>query len=277
MPKSKNITAKNITARDIAARNITARVITAIVMLVVMAAILLSPPLVFKCFLVVCVLVIGYELSQLFNLKLYIVGITLVFMTPLTAYFFKNMLIASLIIWVIIAFALKFIATKYLTNKYCNIVLYLVSLQLILISIFCFDLIASFGIQQLLILVCLVAAIDIFGYVVGKKIGTTKIVPAISSGKSLQGYLAALIIIGCAMFIMLNYDFVIITSKFNLYLLALIVFLFAIVGDLYFSAIKRRANVKDSSNLLPGHGLLDRLDHIAAAPIYYYLVIETFA
>jgi phosphatidate cytidylyltransferase len=52
------------------------------------------------------------------------------------------------------------------------------------------------------------------------------------------------------------------------------VYLMCVVGDLYESAAKRNANVKDSGTLLPGHGgILDRVDSvIAASPIYYVVL-----
>jgi CDP-diglyceride synthetase len=57
----------------------------------------------------------------------------------------------------------------------------------------------------------------------------------------------------------------------NLYLECLVCLVFSVVGDLYISVLKRKNNIKDTGNILPGHGgLLDRIDsHIATVSLVW--------
>jgi len=68
--------------------------------------------------------------------------------------------------------------------------------------------------------------------------------------------------------------FVFRSSIWMLALLGAVIALLGIVGDLFESLLKRSAGVKDSSNLIPGHGgVLDRIDSwLFAAPVYYVFV-----
>ncbi|HXH52718.1 MAG TPA: phosphatidate cytidylyltransferase [Sphingomicrobium sp.] len=100
-------------------------------------------------------------------------------------------------------------------------------------------------------------ATDIGAYFVGRTFGRTKLAPAISPGKTVAGLwggiAAATVIAGAwAWFTGLSQ---------TLFVLAAFFALFAQMGDLFESWMKRRAGIKDSGNWLPGHGgLLDRLD-----------------
>lgn len=111
---------------------------------------------------------------------------------------------------------------------------------------------------------------DIGAYFSGKAFGKHKLAPSISPGKSWEGaiggWLAVLIISSAAislpvligtfpvkLFLKLGWP--------GLFLISTLLVAASIVGDLFESQLKRRANMKDSSNLLPGHGgVLDRID-----------------
>jgi len=121
----------------------------------------------------------------------------------------------------------------------------------------------------LLISVC---SFDVGSYFAGRLFGRHKITSTISPGKtwegSLGGYITAVALTTlwcCWMGIHLNFSFLIVFT--------LLVCASALCGDLFESWLKRRAALKDSGSLLPGHGgLLDRLDGIlfAVVMIYYY-------
>ena len=107
-------------------------------------------------------------------------------------------------------------------------------------------------------------ATDIGGYFVGKKFGRRKLAPAISPNKTVEGLFGG--VVGAALFGGLwAWATGLGTS---LYLLAPLFAIAAQGGDLFESALKRRAGVKDSGNWLPGHGgLLDRLDGLIPVAI----------
>lgn len=122
----------------------------------------------------------------------------------------------------------------------------------------------------LLLALALVWAADSGAYLVGRRFGRRKLCPQVSPGKTVEGLLGGLLgaalvglIAGLAM------------GLGGLRLAALVGLVSAcaavsVVGDLAESLFKRRAGVKDSSHLLPGHGgVLDRIDAlIAAAPLF---------
>jgi len=115
---------------------------------------------------------------------------------------------------------------------------------------------------------------DSFAYIVGSTIGRTKLYEKISPNKTIEGALGGLIAAIAAAYFLSKY--VTDLSPTNWMIIASIVVVFGILGDLIESKFKREAGVKDSSNFIPGHGgFLDRLDSIIfVAPfVYVYLHI----
>lgn len=122
-------------------------------------------------------------------------------------------------------------------------------------------------------------AADIGAYFVGKKWGKHKLAPAVSPGKTVEGALGGL---ACVAILALAFALIVggVYSWQHLLLFVLssaLVGFYSIFGDLFESLLKRQANIKDSSNLLPGHGgLLDRLDSVLAIAPLWLLVIQQF-
>lgn len=121
---------------------------------------------------------------------------------------------------------------------------------------------------------------DIAAFFTGKKWGKNKLSPDISPGKTIEGMYGALgasVIYSLVILITVGAmsgglgEKLTIMSIADFVLLSVLSVLISIYGDLFFSAVKRRAGVKDSGSLLPGHGgILDRIDSlIAAAPLFY--------
>lgn len=127
-----------------------------------------------------------------------------------------------------------------------------------------------YGPYMILSLFVLVWGADSGAYFAGKLWGKHKLMPEVSPGKTWQGLIGALItsmlIVVIAMMVLKFHSDLLVTWS----LLALIIVLFSVLGDLFESMLKRKAGIKDSGTLLPGHGgILDRIDSLtAAAPIF---------
>ena len=125
--------------------------------------------------------------------------------------------------------------------------------------------------STLVFMISLSALMDTLAYFGGKSFGRKKFLSNISPNKTMEGFLIALL--GTPLLVMpflaffYEYDFI------RLLIFVLLVSIFAALGDATASLFKRVAGVKDSSNLLPGHGgILDRIDsHLAAAPCFVIL------
>ncbi len=128
------------------------------------------------------------------------------------------------------------------------------------------------GIYIMLFLLVLIWGADTAAYFVGKKWGKTKLAPTVSPGKSIQGAIGAVvfaIVVTAIAGAISQPPAIVLMSAVGL---SVTTVLFSILGDLFESAMKREAGVKDSGYILPGHGgILDRIDSLtAAAPIYAF-------
>jgi phosphatidate cytidylyltransferase len=119
---------------------------------------------------------------------------------------------------------------------------------------------------------------DIAAYFSGKAFGKHKLAPSISPGKTWEGAIGAgvgVVIYG----LVVRYLFKLEQMPLLLWIGALLgVTAVSIVGDLYESLLKRKAGIKDSSNILPGHGgVLDRIDSLTSTLPVVALVWLLFA
>lgn len=132
--------------------------------------------------------------------------------------------------------------------------------------------------QLLLIFFFIIWSADTGAYLAGRTWGKHKLAPSISPGKTIEGLIGGLLgaLIVATLVGILVWQLSL--TKLVLWLLAVIVItLFSVSGDLFESIYKRRAGVKDSGKLLPGHGgVLDRIDSACAALPPYLLVIYQF-
>lgn len=123
-------------------------------------------------------------------------------------------------------------------------------------------------------MVATVAATDIGGYFGGRLIGGPKLWPAVSPGKTWSGTVSGWI---AAVLVALVFIRFIDVWSHELMLLGLAVSGFSQAGDLLESWMKRKVGVKDSSNLIPGHGgVLDRFDGMIGGAVGFVLVQAIF-
>lgn len=116
-------------------------------------------------------------------------------------------------------------------------------------------------------------ASDTFAYFVGMNFGKHRLAPQVSPKKSVEGSIGG--VVGA---VLVALAFKQLIPQADLSLLAMLGFLISLVGqlgDLVESALKRQAGIKDSGNLIPGHGgVLDRFDSVLlSAPLVYHFVI----
>jgi len=114
---------------------------------------------------------------------------------------------------------------------------------------------------------------DIGGYIFGKTIGGKKL-SKISPNKTMAGSVGSFILSIIPLIIVINFNYLDLELNLINIIFCLLISLISQLGDLFISLIKRKSKVKDTGNLLPGHGgFLDRMDGIIfAVPFSYFLL-----
>ena len=125
------------------------------------------------------------------------------------------------------------------------------------------------GLGYVIFLLLCVVMTDVGCYFIGKNFGKHKLAPVISPNKTIEGSIGGA---SCAILLGLIVAYFIKLPFYHAIIMSILVTAFAQIGDLCESLIKRDAGVKDSGDLLPGHGgFLDRSDsYILTIPILYY-------
>ena len=127
-----------------------------------------------------------------------------------------------------------------------------------------------YGFEWTLWLVLVVVASDVGGYFAGKLIGGPKILPTVSPKKTWSGTLGGWILAAFIGVFFVQFDM----GGKGLIMLSVVMAVAAQIGDLLESLMKRRAGIKDTSNLIPGHGgLLDRFDGTVSASVVLGLLL----
>ncbi|MDN6280470.1 MAG: phosphatidate cytidylyltransferase [Psychroflexus sp.] len=113
---------------------------------------------------------------------------------------------------------------------------------------------------------------DSFAYLIGKSIGKHKLFESISPKKTIEGFVGGLVFSIISAFV-LEYYFGILSIPVWV-AMSIIVSIFGTLGDLVQSKFKRRADVKDSGTIMPGHGgIFDRMDSMLFSSTFVYLFL----
>lgn len=114
---------------------------------------------------------------------------------------------------------------------------------------------------------------DTFAYLIGKNFGKRKLFEKVSPKKTIEGFVGGMLF-GTIAALVIAYTTSSL-STFHWIALSIIISIFGTIGDLVASKFKREANIKDSSNLIPGHGgFLDRLDSLIFISSIVYLYLQ---
>tara|TARA_B100000886_G_scaffold338101_1_gene300228 strand:- start:725 stop:1375 length:651 start_codon:yes stop_codon:yes gene_type:complete len=152
-------------------------------------------------------------------------------------------------------------------------------IYIFLITIFSISFYILYNYQQtkFLLFILLIGCIasDIGGYVFGKLLKGPKLTK-VSPNKTISGALGSFILSCLAISVLIYFETNVL--KFSFILIGIMTSLYCQLGDLFFSYLKRKAKLKDTGNILPGHGgVLDRLDGILfGIPLGFLTLILLF-
>lgn len=127
----------------------------------------------------------------------------------------------------------------------------------------------EYGSSFVLYLLCLIWGADTGAYFAGKAFGKRKLIPNVSPGKTFEGAIGAFVV--TLIIATIGHFQLGIKTYIAWYGLSIIILIASIFGDLLISMFKRHVGLKDTGNLLPGHGgVLDRIDSLLSASVFFY-------
>lgn len=182
---------------------------------------------------------------------------------------YREWLSALIILWLILIFgrfAIYYPKIPFLDAAYS----FLGFIYPVMLFSYLYNLRESYGIAWSFFVFFIVWVTDTGAFFAGNVLGKRKLAPRVSPNKSVEGAIggvAASLLLGCLFWLVTN-----LATIQAVLLVSLVASAAAQVGDLFESALKRTAGLKDSGNLIPGHGgILDRFDSFFfALPIIFY-------
>lgn len=227
-------------------------------------------------FAIICI----WEFSKLIQSKniipyLFLGGMLYFFTYPIEGFSSETSLgftVVGLLILIYFLFSLKKIKVETTFHR-----LFLQLIYLVLPFYFLISIPFIFGEYQPKILICVLIFIwvnDSFAYLVGKNFGKTKLFESVSPKKTIEGFIGGLVFSLIAAFLITQQHNHPKITLVDWMIIAAILSIIGTIGDLIESKFKRQANIKDSGNIMPGHGgLLDRLDSLFFAAPFVYLYL----
>ena len=132
----------------------------------------------------------------------------------------------------------------------------------------------AYKVEYLLLYFTTIWVYDSMAYLVGKRLGRRPIFPKVSPKKTVEGTIGGTILTIMIIAVIQNY---MLNIPGNFIFLSFIIIVFATFGDYVESYMKRKLGVKDSGNLIPGHGgILDRMDSIYLSVLPYLVILSLF-
>jgi phosphatidate cytidylyltransferase len=196
------------------------------------------------------------------------------FLSDLYSFIFLGSVVAA---FLLLVFLVQEDFIKNISNLLLSFVYIPVSLGLFFrSSLFSFtpvrDVLMPYEFWHILLVFIFVWSSDTFAYLIGRKLGKHKIAPRISPNKTWEGFVGGLLgslVVAWVLFALSEP-----LPLRVMLLLAAVASVFGFMGDLLESRMKRSLGVKDSGNILPGHGgFLDRFDSLlVAGPVTYILL-----
>ena len=199
------------------------------------------------------------KLNNIFNVELILRITSLLIFVPLTIIpiIFSNILLAIvyLLFNSIIIYELLLMKSEN-NRKIINVFILVITYTYFLFIIYIVT--GSINPQIIIEIIFTIWIFDTFSYLGGKIFGGKKLIPKISSGKTISG-----LVIGILSTLILTQTYIMIFKEIsiNIILYTILVIIFSFIGDFFASLLKRVSDVKDSGSIMPGHGgLLDRFD-----------------
>ena len=194
--------------------------------------------------------------------------------------FFENttlnltVIIISLLWWLIcipLLISFPFKSSNILNNRLVKSFVGMLLLLATFISMVLIRKDASYGAEFVLYLILIIWFADSGAYFAGRSLGKNKLIPNVSPGKTWEGVAGAIAVTLITSVFAIDILNIHSTQSITFILITFVVVVYSIVGDLSESMFKRMANIKDSGNLIPGHGgMLDRIDSLMSAlPVFF--------